>query len=77
MPVAVSLSWEQDGKTMVVSGANALSLGDEVFADDGWVYIGSVTAETDGRFMAEMTGNNALLPPEGSGVTLIVSVVDP
>lgn len=102
--VSVSISWQQDGETVRISGAQAMSIGDEVFADDSWVYIGSMTSEDGQQFMADMTGtligfvhdpysvidhangaaigayglltgNEDLLPPEGSIISVTVSLI--
>jgi len=102
--VSISIAWQKDGKTISISGANAMSVGDDVFADDSWVYIGSMTSEDGQQFMANMTGtligfvhdpysvidhrngaaigsyglltaNEGVLPPEGSTVSLTVSLV--
>ncbi len=102
--VAIALSWQEDGKTMRVSGANAMTAGEETFDDDSWVYIGSLTSEDGQQFMAEiggtligfvhdpysvidhengggigayglLTGDEAVLPPEGTGIRLTVSLV--
>ena len=54
--VAITLTWQKDGKTMTVSGANAMTAGEESFDDDSWVYIGSSTLEDGQLFMADMTG---------------------
>jgi len=54
--VAISLSWQDDGETVTVSGANALRLGDTPFDDDSWVYIGSTTGNYGKEFMADAGG---------------------
>ena len=54
--VAISLSWQKEGKTVSVSGANAMTAGEEVFDDDSWVYIGSATGNYGKQFMAEVGG---------------------
>jgi hypothetical protein len=103
--VSISISWEQDGKSVTVSGANAMKAGDETFDDDSWVYIGSEYGNYGKQFMADLggtligfvhdpysviehrngggigdygllTGNQDVLPHEGSAVTLNVTVVD-
>jgi hypothetical protein len=56
MPVAVNLSWEQDGKTISIPASNAMTIGEEVFSDDQWVYIGSTISEDGQRFMADVSG---------------------
>ena len=102
--VAITVSWEEDGKTTRVSGANAMTAGETTFDDDSWVYIGSLTSEDGQQFMADMTGtligfvhdlfsiiehetgggigayglltgDDAVLPPEGSAIRLTVSLV--
>ncbi len=102
--VTITLTWQQDGKTMSVSGANSMTVGEETFDDDGWVYIGSTTSQDDQQFMAEMTGtligfvhdpysiiehhngagigaygiitgNESVLPAEGSGISISIAVV--
>jgi len=102
--VAITLTWQEDGKTMSVSGANAMTSGEETFDDDSWVYIGSSTYGDDQLFMADMTGtligfvhdpasviehingggigayglltgDEAVLPPEGAAISLTVSLV--
>jgi len=102
--VEIRVSWEVDGETLQVSGANAMTIGDKKFNDDNWVYIGSATSEDGQQFMADIggtligfvhdpysvidhvtgggigdygliTGNNAVLPPEGSEITLSVALV--
>jgi len=103
--VSISLSWEIDGETVSSSGANALTVGDEVFDNDNWVYIGSGTGNYGKEFMADaggtligfvhdpysvidhkagagignyglVTGNEDLLPPEGSDVSLTITVIE-
>jgi len=54
--VAITVSWEKDGKTVSVSGANAMTTGDDVFDDDSWVYIGSEMSHDGKQFMAEIGG---------------------
>jgi hypothetical protein len=54
--VAITVSWEKDGKTRSVSGANAMTTGDDVFDDDSWVYIGSEMSHDGKQFMAEIGG---------------------
>ena len=54
--VAITVSWEQDGKIKSVSGANAMTTGDDVFDDDSWVYIGSAMSHDGKQFMAEIGG---------------------
>jgi len=102
--VAITLTWQKDGKTMRVSGANAMTAGEETFDDDSWVYIGSLTSEDGQLFMADMTGtligfvhdpasviehingggigayglltgDAAVLPPEGAAISLTVALV--
>jgi hypothetical protein len=102
--VAISVSWQQEGKTVSVSGANAMTAGEDVFDDDSWVYIGSAMGNYGKQFMAEVggtligfvhdpysvidhsngagigaygliTGNEKVLPPKGSEITLTVTVV--
>jgi hypothetical protein len=102
--VAISVSWEEDGKTVSVSGANAMTAGDDMFDDDSWVYIGSTTQNYGKEFMADVggtligfvhdpnsiiehingggigaygliTGNEDLLPPKDSAITLTITVV--
>ncbi len=101
--VEITVSWEEDGKTRSVSGANAMTAGDEVFDDDSWVYLGSSMSYDGKQYMAEIggtligfvhdpnsvidhragagigaygliTGNEEVLPPQGSPVTLTVSL---
>ncbi len=100
----ISVSWQQDGKTVSVSGANAMTAGEEVFDNDDWVYMGSEMSHDGKQFMADVggtligfvhdpwsviehrggagigaygliTGNEDALPPEGSAITLSVTVV--
>lgn len=102
--VKITVSWQQDGKTVSISGANAMTAGDEVLDDDSWVYIGSATGNYGKQFMAEVggtligfvhdpysvidhsngagigaygliTGNEEVLPPKGSAITLTVAAV--
>ena len=102
--VAITLTWQKDGKTMSVSGANAMTSGEETFDDDSWIYIGSSTLEDGQIFMADMTGtligfvhdpasviehingggigayglltgDESVLPPEGTAISLSVSLV--
>ena len=102
--VAITIHWQQDGKTMSVSAAQAMTAGEAVYDDDGWVYIGSTTSEDGQQFMADMTGtligfvhdpysviehhngagigaygimtgNEAVLPPEGSDISVSVAVL--
>jgi len=54
--VKITVSWQQDGKTVSVSGANAMTAGEDVFDDDSWVYIGSATGNNGEQFMAEAGG---------------------
>lgn len=54
--VSISLSWESDGETVTASAANALSVGEDVFDDDNWVYIGSTTGNYGKEFMANAGG---------------------
>ncbi len=54
--VTISLSWELDGETVSVSGADALQLGDSRFDDESWVYIGSATGNYGKEFMADAGG---------------------
>ena len=83
-----------------------MTVGEEMFDDDGWVYIGSTTSHDDQQFMAEMTGtligfvhdpysiiehhngagigsygiitgNESVLPPEGTDISISVSLVRP
>lgn len=101
--VKITVSWQQDGKTVSVSGANAMTAGEEVFGDDSWVYLGSETSNDGQQFMAEVggtligfvhdpysvighvngagigaygliTGNEKVLPPKDSAITLTVAV---
>lgn len=102
--VAISVSWQENGETVRLSGANSMTQGDEVFDDDSWIYLGSQMSHDGKQFMAEVggtligfvhdpfsviehsvgagignygliTGNKDALPPEGSAVTLSVTVV--
>ncbi len=102
--VKITVSWQQDGKTVSVSGANAMTAGEDVFEDDSWVYLGSETSNDGQQFMAEVggtligfvhdpysvighvngagigaygliTGNEKVLPPKDSAITLTVAVV--
>ena len=41
---------------MSVSGANAMTAGEDVFDDDSWVYIGSAMGDNGKQFMAEVGG---------------------
>lgn len=54
--VDISLSWEEDGKSVTVSAANAMTAGEDVFDDDSWVYIGSALGDNGKQFMAEVGG---------------------
>jgi hypothetical protein len=54
--VAISLSWDNDGETETLSGANALQVGDDAFDDNHWVYIGSATGNYGKEFMADAGG---------------------
>ena len=101
--VVITLSWLEDGETRAVSGANAMTAGDEKFDDDGWVYTGSSTSENGLQFMADiggtligfvhdpysvidhrtgggigayglLTGDESVLPPEGSPISLTVAL---
>jgi hypothetical protein len=54
--VKITVSWQQDGKTVSVSGANAMTAGDDVFDDDSWIYIGSDMGNNGQQFMAEVGG---------------------
>lgn len=54
--VFVTISWQENGATVTISGANALTIGENDFNDDGWVYIGSTTSEDGQQFLADMTG---------------------
>ena len=102
--VAITVTWQKDGKTMSVSGANAMTSGEETFDDDSWIYIGSSTVDDGQIFMADMTGtligfvhdpasviehingggigayglltgDESVLPPEGTAISLSVSLV--
>ena len=102
--VAITITWQEDGKTVHVSGANAMNEGEETFDDDAWIYIGSFSSEDGLVFIADttgtligfvhdpfsvidhkngagigaygmLTGNEAILPPEGSAIRLTVSIV--
>lgn len=102
--VAIAISWEQDGKTVTLSGANAMTAGEDTFDDDSWVYIGSEFGNYGKEFMADaggtligfvhdpysiidhrngggigaygsITGNENVLPAEGSAISLSVTVV--
>lgn len=54
--VKITVSWQQDGKTVSVSGANAMTAGDDEFDDHSWVYIGSAMGNNGEQFMAEVGG---------------------
>lgn len=54
--VVITLTWEANGESRTVSGANAMVAGDETFDDHSWIYIGSSTSENGQQFMAEMGG---------------------
>ena len=54
--VKITVSWQQDGKTVSVSGANAMATDEDVFEDDSWVYLGSETSNDGQQFMAEVGG---------------------
>ena len=54
--VSISVSWDNNGEAEVLSGANALQVGDDVFDDDNWVYIGSTTGNYGKEFMANAGG---------------------
>jgi len=54
--VKITVSWKQDGKTVSIAGANAMTTGEDVFDDDSWVYIGSATGNYGEQFMAEVGG---------------------
>lgn len=54
--VTISVSWLEEGKTVTVSGANAMLQGEETFDNNSWVYIGSETSADGQQFMAEMAG---------------------
>jgi len=56
MAVSVTLHWQDGDRQVSASAAEAMSLGDEVFTDNSWVYIGSLIDEGDGRFMADVSG---------------------
>ncbi len=55
-PVLMTLSWQEDGEPRSVSAAHAMLAGEEIFDDDSWVYIGSLTSENGQEFMAERGG---------------------
>ena len=54
--VAISLSWDNNGESETLSGANALRVGDDAFDDNSWVYIGSTTGNYGKEFMANAGG---------------------
>jgi hypothetical protein len=54
--VSITVSWLKDGETVSVSGANAMTAGEETFDDDSWVYIGSASSHDGKQFLAEVGG---------------------
>ena len=102
--VTISISFEKDGETVEISGASAMTEGDETFSADEWVYIGSTMSADGQHFLADMsgtligfvhdplsiidhvsgggigayglmTGNEDILPPVGSPISLTVTLV--
>jgi hypothetical protein len=101
--VVITLSWQEGGETKSVSGANAMTAGEETFDDHSWVYIGSATSPDGQQFMAEfggtligfvhdpysviehksgggigaygmLTGDEKILPPEGTAISLTIAL---
>ncbi len=54
--VSITISWQDGDETRSVSAANALSLGEETYDNDNWVYIGSMTTDGNRQLTAELSG---------------------
>ncbi len=55
-PVVITLSWQEGGETKSISGANAMTAGEETFDDHSWVYIGSATSPDGQQFLGDVGG---------------------